>query len=251
MRLFRFIGSILFPPRCAVCGELLPIAENKYDASACLCEGCRGDWERAKLESCPECLCPSHMCLCSSERGKLKKYVLPKLLTYTPGVNNTQNKIIYAAKHTNETRITDFLASELCVSLCRYLREERISPDECLFSYVPRRRSAISEYGFDQGKRLAREMSRICEGEFCELFSRRRGREQKKLGIREREKNVEGAIRLRRSADKTLRGRVVILVDDLVTTGATLGTAASLVRRAGAERAVVCSIARTTIKGNG
>ena len=247
MRFSSLLGNIFFPPRCAVCRELLPISHSEYSSGAVLCKNCAADFERAKRESCPACLCPSHLCLCSAEVGKLKRYALPKLLTYTPGINNTQNRIIYAAKHSNEKRLTEFLASELCVSLCRYMKDKGISPDQCIYCYVPRTGRAIREYGFDQGQRLARALARICEGEFCELFKRKRGREQKKLGAKDRAKNMSGSLLLSKKS-AFAEGRIVVIVDDLVTTGQTLGSAAALLKSVGAQEVIVTSVAKTASK---
>lgn len=248
MRAWEIVRAILFPPKCAVCGEILPLPENKYFSSSCLCPECAYLWERAKQESCPECLCASHMCLCSTGSGKLKGYKLPKLLTYTPSISNTQNKMIFAAKHKNDKRLTEFLASELSVSLCRYLKDEGIAPDSCIFSYVPRRKRAINTYGFDQSRRLSLEIGRICEGQHAELFSRRRGKEQKRLDASARSENIALSVGLCSSAQALIKGKVVVIVDDLVTTGATLGHAAMLLKRAGASRVVVASIARTEME---
>jgi predicted amidophosphoribosyltransferase len=63
------------------------------------------------------------------------------------------------------------------------------------------------------------------------------------LGQTERARVMRRAFRVRPS--RRLAGRTVVLVDDVLTTGATCGAAARALRRAGAERVVVAVIART------
>jgi ComF family protein len=62
-------------------------------------------------------------------------------------------------------------------------------------------------------------------------------------GVTERMKAMRGVFHARR--DPGLRGRTVLLVDDILTTGATCGEAARALKRAGARRVVVAVLART------
>jgi len=57
-----------------------------------------------------------------------------------------------------------------------------------------------------------------------------------------REANIRGAFRCRPRA--SLTGRTVLLVDDVMTTGSTVGEAARMLRQAGAGRVVVAVLAR-------
>jgi ComF family protein len=66
------------------------------------------------------------------------------------------------------------------------------------------------------------------------------------LGPTERYDAMRGAFRVRKSS--TLKGRTVILVDDVLTTGATSGAAARALKSAGAARVVVLVIGRTAKK---
>ena len=61
-------------------------------------------------------------------------------------------------------------------------------------------------------------------------------------GRSERARIIRGAFRTRRRAD--LRGRTVLLVDDILTTGATSGAAARALKKAGAARVVAVVVAR-------
>ncbi len=159
-----------------------------------------------------------------------------------------QSKVILAIKRRNERRVIEFLADELAVSLCRYLKDEGILPDECIFTYVPRRQRSVNRYGFDQGLRLAQGVAKVCEGEFRQLFARVGGREQKKLDRGDRLENIEKSIMLHKDAEMCAKGRTVVVVDDLVTTGATLGHAAKLLHSIGAANIYVACIAKTAEK---
>ncbi len=244
-RLLRILRNLAFPPKCACCRELLPAVEESYGAGSCLCKKCYGLWNRAKDESCPECLCASQSCLCAPSTRSFKKAKLPKLLTYFPNINNTQNKMIYSLKKVNDKRICEFVASELSVSMGRNFKENLVLPDECIYTYVPRRKSSVAEFGFDQGLRLSREICKMFEGQFENLFVRRGGREQKQLDKNSRARNVDRSIGLSRKAVKKVKGRRVVIIDDLVTTGATLDRAMRLIKKSGAKEVYVACVART------
>ena len=70
-----------------------------------------------------------------------------------------------------------------------------------------------------------------------------RTRKLAELGLTARAEIMRGAFRARRRSKVT--GRTVLLVDDVLTTGATCGAAARALKQAGAMRVVVAIIART------
>ncbi len=72
----------------------------------------------------------------------------------------------------------------------------------------------------------------------------RQGSTARQTGLRsaERRRNIRGAF----AAAGACRGRRVLLVDDVYTTGATASAAAEALRRAGAEEVHVVTFARTT-----
>lgn len=74
------------------------------------------------------------------------------------------------------------------------------------------------------------------------LVCRRNIRKQSTLPISERRRNVRGAFRLSWGYD--IKGATLLLVDDVMTTGATLHEVAGVLRQGGAQRVVVAVIAR-------
>lgn len=80
---------------------------------------------------------------------------------------------------------------------------------------------------------------------FVDALSARHSGDATSLGAAGRMGDRRRSMRLRRDAAALLRGRDVLLVDDIVTTGATLTTAAALVRSAGARTVRAAVIAAT------
>ena len=98
--------------------------------------------------------------------------------------------------------------------------------------------------GYNQSEAVARELAAALKAPFMpRLLQRTRWTPQQVQPTREaRRENVKGAFRVSRSA--RLTGKTVLLVDDVMTTGSTLGEAARMLCNAGADRVVVAVLAR-------
>jgi ComF family protein len=98
--------------------------------------------------------------------------------------------------------------------------------------------------GYNQSEAVARELAAGIGAEFApKLLRRVRWTPKQSQSTREaRRENVKGAFRASRSAN--IAGKTVLLVDDVMTTGSTLGEAARTLRAAGAGRVVAAVLAR-------
>lgn len=229
--------SLLFPPRCVGCGELLePFAVTPE----VFCPLCRTAWESAVTEAAADA---------AADAGRGLVY----LVHYRPGhADGVPEKLIYHIKHAGDRRVFSFVAARLAPRLSKVAetlptRAPAGEDRPLLFTYPPRRRSAVSEDGFDQAKRLAKALAVACDGEFAPLICRtRRGRaEQKTLDAEGRARNAASAYVLTDKVDEALRDRTVVICDDLCTTGATLNRCAELLVAAGARSVILCTVART------
>lgn len=97
--------------------------------------------------------------------------------------------------------------------------------------------------GYNQAEQLARHLGRLTGAPVRAgwVSRRRRTRAQSELAATERSRNVRGAFAWRGPARRGFR---IILVDDVMTTGATLAECARLARRAGAVRVELWVAAR-------
>lgn len=107
-------------------------------------------------------------------------------------------------------------------------------------SYLPRRQRARQEAGFDQAEQIARLVAEILDVPMVPLLLRQGfSRPQHKASYEKREKNVRGVFR----ATRELAGEQILLIDDVVTTGATAREGARILKRAGAMKVFVLSLA--------
>ncbi|MBK6847426.1 MAG: ComF family protein [Proteobacteria bacterium] len=108
---------------------------------------------------------------------------------------------------------------------------------------VPLHRDQLVRRGYNQAALLARELARRARApiDYRALLRVRATRPQVGLGRGARERNVAGAFR---ACPERVRGRHLVLVDDVITTGATAAACARALRRAGAAAVEVLALAR-------
>lgn len=111
---------------------------------------------------------------------------------------------------------------------------------------VPLHRARFLRRRFNQSAELARALCRLSGRPFLPdaAVRRRATRQQAGLGARQREDNVRGAFAVPPAAQMALRGRRVLVVDDVYTTGTTVAAVARALKRAGAADVDVLTFAR-------
>ena len=236
-RAASFFRALLFPPRCVGCGELLEPFAGEREV---FCPLCRTAWEGAVTEAASDAAA-------DSERG------LVYLVRYRPGcADGVPERLIYHVKHAGEKRVFSFVAQRLAPRLSEAaatLPARRPTGEDrpLLFTYPPRRRSAVRADGFDQAKRLAEALAEACGGDMAAVIRRTsRGRaEQKTLDAEGRAQNAASAYALADKAAEAVKDRTVVVCDDLCTTGATLNRCAEQLVAAGARSVILCTVART------
>ena len=235
--------DLLFPPRCVGCDELLPPFAKR---ATVFCPLCRAAWETAVTEAATDAAT-------DAARG------LVYLVRYRTGqADGIPEKLIYHVKHRGDPRVFAFVAARLVPRLLGAVstipaRKPEGADRPVLFTYPPRRPSALREDGFDQAKRLSRALAAVCGGDHASVILRthRRASEQKMLNAVQREANAATAYVLSDKAAAIVRDRTVVVCDDLCTTGATLGRCAALLVEAGARSVILCTVARTDSHGGG
>ena len=149
------------------------------------------------------------------------------------------DRLLHAFKYGGRLAHADFFAESLGASVAR--RPAGVPWPDAVVA-VPLAPSRQLARGFDQAAEIARRVARITGVTYVSGLRRTRDTPaQAALPWKERAGNVRGAF----AADPSLGGRRVAIVDDVMTTGATLASAAGEVLRAGALGVEVWAVART------
>jgi ComF family protein len=220
----RALLDLLYPPRCAACGE--PVGEGPF------CAVCAEAVEPPP-PGCGRCGQPGPDALCGACRAAPPSFDAVRAGGLLGG---PLADAIHALKYRNRPALARPLGTWLAA-------RAPLAPEAVVVS-VPLARGRRVERGYDQAALLADALARAAGG---------RGRRRRAVLRRvretppqvgrtreERARNVEGAF----EAGAGVAGRDVVLVDDVVTTGATADAAAAALRRAGARSIVVVALAR-------
>lgn len=232
--------DLVFPPRCANCEELLDFIGTK--STDALCKECLEKWEIEKADTCGYCMKEVRECTCMTEaleKSGCKAFY--KLTYYRHGTRSfVQNKLIFRIKNTRDRHAASFLAAELSRVVADSGVDALLDPTQTVITYVPRRRATYLESGTDQAKALAVAMSKELKLPTVRALIRKSGdqKEQKTLSTRERMRNARASYDVRSDVD--LKGKTVLLIDDIVTTGASMAVCVKKLKRAGAC-AVYCA----------
>lgn len=127
------------------------------------------------------------------------------------------------------------LAAPMAEGLVAMVEADRRLSAADLVVPVPMTAARRRERGYNQAELLARQLARATGRELCTGAIRRRrsSRSQTRLSARRRRANVRGAFDIRNAA--TFAGRAVLVVDDVITTGATAGEVGRLLLHGGAR----------------
>jgi len=111
---------------------------------------------------------------------------------------------------------------------------------------VPTTPGRLRARGYNQARLLAEEVARRAGGTLVDALSRAdRGGSQVALQREERRANVQGAFSVRAEAAASIRGCEILLVDDVLTTGATASAAALSLSEGGATGVRLLTFARS------
>ncbi len=215
MSLRRTVLDLLFPPKCPFCQKILE------EPRAPICPGCQRDlpWLEGKrgerrVDFAENCFSP--LAYRDSVPGAVRRMKFSRVRACAPPFGRLMAQCL-----------TDHL-------------EERVDA----LTWVPLSRQRLRERGFDQAELMARAAAEEL-GLPCVPTLEKVRHIVPQSGLEEesaRRANVLGGYSLRPEAD--IEGKSLVLVDDVVTSGATLGECARLLRQGGARRVYCLTLAQ-------
>lgn len=146
-------------------------------------------------------------------------------------------------KYKNQPYLADVFAEFLSATYYK----NYMSAD--LVTFVPMTDKAKKKRGYNQSELLARSFSSITAIPVEEVIVKAKETErQAKLNRNERLKNLAGAFRV--ANQKLVKDKSVLIIDDVTTTGATAEIISDKLKRAGAKRVYVLTVASVPPKNN-
>ncbi|HUN70415.1 MAG TPA: ComF family protein [Burkholderiales bacterium] len=219
----RRAASLLFGGSCYLC---------RGAARDVLCERCDADLPRFGADYCPRCAL-------ASPAGA----VCGRCLTQSPAYDATVAALAYAFPADVLVQALKFRGELALAPLLGRLLADRVTGRkvDCIVP-VPLSARRLRSRGYNQALEVARHVAKATRTRLApELCERTRDTSaQMDLPTAERERNVRGAF----DCPRLVEGTIAVL-DDVMTTGATLAECARVLLRAGAAEVQVAALART------
>jgi ComF family protein len=226
--------DLVYPPRCPVCGE--GIAQQVGLCAAC--------WEQLEIPSEPGCaLCQRPFGGTGLEEGAVCAPCMRSPPSHD-GIaaatlyNDISRRLVLAFKHGRRIALAPMLA--------RLMAARLPEPAERVIVPVPLHRWRLWYRGFNQAALLARGLAAMGHGTLAvdALVRTKPTPTLGGLGAKARRRALSGAIRVTGKGAAAVRGRAVILVDDVLTSGATSQACVAALKRGGATNVTICCFAR-------
>lgn len=241
IELLKPILNLFYPAICTICR--LPLTNDDW-----LCKSCRLEIIRSSfVDPCPRC---------SSELPKHYKVIsgCPKCIDLPESFSKTGAAGMYSGKL--RELIIDFkynrretLAYPLGALMVEKLKQLKWDNEIDIIVPTPIHIKRNQERTFNQSELLAEIVAQSIKKKLCSniLIRIKPTLPQVKFTQKHRLKNIKGAFELASSfmTDNSIRGKTVLLIDDVMTTGATATECSKMLKKANPKEIRVLVAART------
>lgn len=232
----EFIRRYISVHKCVGCGDIL---DFEHSAGA-FCGKCRLAFNASLTVGCPNCFKPARECECMPPALKASGALTLRRLFFYDGENRflPEIKLLYRMKENNYRRLSCFAAEQLKPLVLEETSVLGLDSEALAVTGVPRGRRNKRIYGFDHMELTARRLGKLLGIEYVRaLGTRGTSKTQKTLNAAQRLANAKNGIYIRSS--EKIKGKYVILIDDIVTSGASMATCTERLLSSGA-RGVLC-----------
>ena len=215
----NFLKETLFPIFCLGCN-----VEGEW-----ICDKCRFSFDTNGIFLCP--VCKTHTVfgkVCDNCKNKTDISSVSAVFNFkkNPNIVNLIHLWKYQYAEELTEKVDDFVQEFTRSNFSLFLDVNAIVP-------IPLHPRRFAERGFNQAEKIAQSLSQVLEKPVLNLLKRKRyTKQQAKLSKFKRGKNVGGAFVLSKDFQKFKR---VLLVDDVYTTGSTMGECARVLRSGGVQ----------------
>jgi len=224
---FRPLAEFVFPPVCVSCDSYLTTGEHS------VCGQCWTAMRRLQNDDRLYRETRAHLLDAGNVEELFACYVFDK--------DGPLHTVIHRLKYEGMTP----LGEELGLRLGQHLAAHASLRPPVVILPVPLHRAKHRERGYNQSEFICRGIARTIPGTVMPrlLHRRRYTRSQTTLNREERQRNVANAFGCSATLRNHLDNLTVLLVDDVITTGATIDGCASILRNHGARTVIACAIA--------
>lgn len=222
-----FISYLIFGNHCKYCGELINFGEM-------LCSECKNDLPKISGEKCKFCGAGKDRCDCKKAKMRYDGICAP--FYYEKTIETAIRKYKFADKV--------YISKVLAEDLAETVKSDFADVSFDFIDFIPFSDNQSKKRKYNPAGEIAKELSEILGIPVYNVLTKPfETGTQHSSGAVYRQGNVAGAYDVIANAD--VKGKTVLLVDDIKTTGSTLNECARVLKIAGAEK-VYCAVAALT-----
>jgi competence protein ComFC len=227
---FYYFIDILFPMKCVCCGRAISNRDN------CVCGSCID--EIISVHSgcgiCNGVLSDGICVICSNRKWYIKRNI--SLAEYS----GVMKEIMHNYKFNSRKSVYKHISN---------LANNAIGLNEICFDIitsVPMNRTKMWKRGYNQSELIAKSISRNMKKRYLRLLKERFfARTQRELKYRERFLNILDRYK---PVGNKMKGKKILLIDDIFTTGATINECARTLLQSGAQEVYSLTVSRANIR---
>lgn len=224
-RLVRRLTAAFLPERCAFCGRVVSPLEA-------VCDDCHDGLPIISPPICRLCGHQKKACVCHGKRHHYDAVTAP--FYYKEAVR----KGVLRLKWRNDVLMVDTFATYMTHAVMREYGKETIDA----VCFVPMTKRRLNEHEYNQSELLARAVGERLNVPVLSALSKLYDTTmQKQMRFRiQRTGNVLGVFDV---TDESVRGKTILVVDDVLTSGSTLNECAKMLKLYGANRVLAVTLA--------
>ncbi len=216
--------NFIYPPICLLC-------RHKHEQASMICPDCI-----KTLNDQAECTFKNHPSDFYHIEGELYFDGVYYFWEYTPEIQH----LIHHLKYQEASKIGELFGRLMAA---RFVPENSLD----VIVPVPLHKTRQRERGFNQSELVAAELSKSLHVKMAPNLLKRIAytQTQTRLSARERQLSLKNVFVL---SDSEISGKTILIVDDLITTGATINACAKILKEGGCHQVFGCSIVRPDLQ---
>ncbi|MBR2295870.1 MAG: ComF family protein [Clostridia bacterium] len=238
MKIREILKRAFMPRQCILCKEVID-----YDQEMPFCESCMVEWLANLDLMCGTCGFDAENCICLPEGVREINHSIASFgVFYTPKAMTPVNRIVYRLKRDYKLEVIRFCANIIYQRALKLCEKYKIDYSDFCVTFPPRKYDSVKKYGYDHAELLAKEFAKLMGLELIKVFENVGEKEQKSLTKKQRLANAASSFDLLDGLQ--LKGKSLFLIDDVMTTGATLHVCARMLRHKGAKTIIPITFAK-------
>lgn len=232
--MIKSLLNLLFPAKCLIC------INNKEQND--ICSEC---WSKLTFITNPYCSICSYPFLYEDEKEAICGNCVISSPLYDRSISSLKydvysKKLIHRFKYNDQLHVLDYLVN-LMINMGRELIEQAdiIIP-------VPMHKNKLLKRGYNQAALLAMRIASKKKLEYIPqlMIKTKNTTSQAQLNQKQRLKNVKNSIELNPKYKEKIKGRKILLIDDVITTGATINESCKVLRKEDPDKIFVLTLAK-------